>query len=399
MAWRDNLLDASFRGVPFKFEDAELEGGRRLAEHEFPLRDDAFVEDMGKGNRRYQLTGYVIGPDYMAARNALLDALEAGGEGQLQHPYLGPLTVHVLRPFRLRESRDEGGMARFDISFIDAGSNPSPLSGNDTAGEALSAGENGYEQFGQSFEEGWEAGADGEFAMALLEQLLEALQLLLDWPGIDTLELAELLAGLVENVADAAAIASAVTLFLSGYSDAVVISYAPFDENQSSRGALPVGDPSYGLAILSAWGTALDKPVGWKRRQKQGALVALVQGSAAAALVQVYARTSFAGQADAQTARDQLTGICERLIVDASDAGDDAAGETLATLSAAASADLTARGKQLPVTRKVAIGAVLPAIVLSQRFYGDARRAGELVARNAAAHPLFMPTQLEVLAS
>ena len=34
MAWKDRLVDASFRGVPFKTEDESLTAGRRVETHE-----------------------------------------------------------------------------------------------------------------------------------------------------------------------------------------------------------------------------------------------------------------------------------------------------------------------------------------------------------------------------
>ncbi|EKC3892200.1 DNA circularization N-terminal domain-containing protein, partial [Escherichia coli] len=36
--WRDNLYDASFRGVPFSVESDEGSFGRRVQVHEYPNR-------------------------------------------------------------------------------------------------------------------------------------------------------------------------------------------------------------------------------------------------------------------------------------------------------------------------------------------------------------------------
>lgn len=36
MAWKDRLQDASFRGVPFKFEGEGAAVGRRVETHEYP---------------------------------------------------------------------------------------------------------------------------------------------------------------------------------------------------------------------------------------------------------------------------------------------------------------------------------------------------------------------------
>lgn len=76
MAWRDELRPASFRGVSFYVEGGTLTFGRRLAIHEYPQREKPYVEDLGKKARVYRLEAFVLGPDYMKDRDALIDALE-----------------------------------------------------------------------------------------------------------------------------------------------------------------------------------------------------------------------------------------------------------------------------------------------------------------------------------
>lgn len=127
MAWRDQLgkvkfaggrelVGASFRGVPFHVESAELGGGRRTVTHEFPLRDDQFVEDLGRRARSFPVDGYVLGAQYLTYRDALLAALEQAGPGELAHPFYGSLLV-ICTGFRVRESPVDGGLARFSIDF------------------------------------------------------------------------------------------------------------------------------------------------------------------------------------------------------------------------------------------------------------------------------------------
>jgi prophage DNA circulation protein len=116
MTWRDQLREGSFRGVPFKFESHDMVVGRRTAVHEYPGRDDPYVEDLGAITGEFSLELFVIGPNYMAARDALIKALNTKGPGELIHPYVGKKTVAVTDG-RLSESADEGGMARFSVTF------------------------------------------------------------------------------------------------------------------------------------------------------------------------------------------------------------------------------------------------------------------------------------------
>ncbi len=114
--WRNQLLPASFRGVPFGVKSADMSGGRRVVKHEFPLRETApFSEDMGKLGRTFAMEAFVVGDDYMSGRNALLDALEAEGPGTLIHPYHG--TQRVTGTYRMRETSEDGGMAVFSLDF------------------------------------------------------------------------------------------------------------------------------------------------------------------------------------------------------------------------------------------------------------------------------------------
>ncbi|MBI3452932.1 MAG: DNA circularization N-terminal domain-containing protein, partial [Rhodospirillales bacterium] len=125
MGWRDQLRVASFRGVRFHIEDVAGEGGRRAQVVEYPLRDEPFVEDLGRKARRYRLAAYVLGPDYGGARDALIKACEESGPGTLIHPFQGEIRA-VCDALSYAESRDRGGHCRFDLSFVEAGAASAP---------------------------------------------------------------------------------------------------------------------------------------------------------------------------------------------------------------------------------------------------------------------------------
>lgn len=122
MSWRDRIGQAGFfRDVPFFYDSADTEVGRRNVVFEFPGRDQPFVEDLGLRTRRFTIDMYVVGPDYDAARDKLRAALEQPGPGELEHPYYGTLQVSVDGPVRIRESVREGGIARFSVTFVEGG--------------------------------------------------------------------------------------------------------------------------------------------------------------------------------------------------------------------------------------------------------------------------------------
>src|SRR5262245_19531438 len=120
MSWRDRLVPASFGGVEFKVDTSGRAGGRRGVNHEFPKRDTPSDEDLGRRAKRWAISGYIIGPDYDEAADSLEDVLNREGPGQLIHPTMGEMRVRC-EVYTRSERRQEGGMATFDMTFIEAG--------------------------------------------------------------------------------------------------------------------------------------------------------------------------------------------------------------------------------------------------------------------------------------
>ncbi|WIC11156.1 DNA circularization N-terminal domain-containing protein [Escherichia coli] len=133
MAWKERLVDASFRGVPFKTEDESTGVGRRVETHEYPNRDKPYTEDLGKVTGRPVFSGYVIGDDCYDQRDRLIEALNKPGSGTLVHPAYGEMSVCVDGEIRVSTTSGEGRMVRFDLRFVEAGELSFPTSGAATA--------------------------------------------------------------------------------------------------------------------------------------------------------------------------------------------------------------------------------------------------------------------------
>lgn len=142
MLWRLSLLPASYKGAGFKVDTASKESGRRIVEHEFPMRDQPWAEDLGRRARRFRVTGYIVQgprePDYQGTRDALIDALETRGAGILVHPTMGTDLV-VLDTYSVTESRQRGGICEFEMSFREAGQAITTAASIDTQSTAISA--------------------------------------------------------------------------------------------------------------------------------------------------------------------------------------------------------------------------------------------------------------------
>lgn len=93
MAWKDSLLDASFRGVRFEVMNVSRAGQRAIAVNEYPYRAGADLDDLNLRARRVKLKAVVYGDDYEDQLQALIEALEAPGVGELTHPVHGGMMV------------------------------------------------------------------------------------------------------------------------------------------------------------------------------------------------------------------------------------------------------------------------------------------------------------------
>lgn len=120
MSWRDDLHSASFRNVPFHVEGASGSGGRRIAVHEFPNRDEHSTEDLGQKSSEGRITAFVIGDDYHKQRDALMQALDAPDDGDLIHPYFGSMRIRVT-DYDWSITTRKGGYCKFTISYVLAG--------------------------------------------------------------------------------------------------------------------------------------------------------------------------------------------------------------------------------------------------------------------------------------
>ena len=122
----EDLQPASYRGVPFYVSAATTAGGRKTATKSFVNSDLQVVEDLGKKQREFTVSGIVAARHnaagavirtYLEIRNALLAALEKGGPGVLVHPFYGRLENVVALTFSISEDLTKLGEAPIEIQF------------------------------------------------------------------------------------------------------------------------------------------------------------------------------------------------------------------------------------------------------------------------------------------
>ncbi|HED1307161.1 TPA: DNA circularization protein [Kluyvera ascorbata] len=143
--WQSQLQPSSFRGIPFAVINEEGSHGRRQAIHEYPYRDTAWIEDLGRGTRRFVIRGFLIqnslvygGGDVITQRQSLIAACEEKGSGTLVHPILGELTVSVPENgFRITGSMESGRAFEFTLMVIESGAKVFAITDGTAAGDTV----------------------------------------------------------------------------------------------------------------------------------------------------------------------------------------------------------------------------------------------------------------------
>lgn len=111
------LFSASFRGVEFYMPDSRHEIGRRVQHFLFPGRDTTVDEDLGALDGPIQITGVLLGDDYISQARALERAFRTSGPGLLVHPWLGELEVSLATPAAITFDDRKIRFASFEVSF------------------------------------------------------------------------------------------------------------------------------------------------------------------------------------------------------------------------------------------------------------------------------------------
>lgn len=390
--WRDRLRPASFRGVPFEVFEDDYAFGRRFEIHTYPLRDTVYAEDLGRAPRSFRVDAYVLGADFDTARDALIDALEAEGPGELVHPSYGRRRVACVSS-AVRQMKDEGGLAAFTLEFVEDGENIAPSITVATTDAAASASASTVSKAGGTFAGGFSTAGMPGFVVAEAGQLVEQFN-----------QAAEFGAGLVARAGTAldgfrrqvSAIRSSV-LTLVGAPVALAAAATGLINQVRILATTPAA-ALQALRPFTEFGSTLSAVLGGtparaRQQANQSMFVALVRRAAAAESVAVVAEMAFDSYEAAVTVRDDLAAQIEALELEAADAGEDDAFVELARLRQAMVRDVTARGGSLARLFTYTPATTEPALVIAHRLYGDASGEADLVARNRVAHPGFVPAQ------
>jgi prophage DNA circulation protein len=395
-SWKYQLRPASFRGVPFHVENYGGAGGRRGPDHEYPGRDVPFAEDLGRKQRVFSFSGYLIGDDYPQRRDQLASACDQKGPGELIHPTYGAVDV-VCRDYSHTETREDGRRVTFSFTFHEAGQlqEPQDATSENTAvtSAALPVGVTAIANFLSLFSTArggaWITSA-ARNDILLLAYTME--QLRLPAPTTPQGELSRALDYLARNAEPLAANPPELTVRVD---DA-------FEAFTDAGEALPVV-----TAMLRFIGMAHDPsahnpdlPVSVHRQTNAVAFDALVHRFACREIGYAVTGVDIDNYDDAIAFHGEIIDAFARVEEGAANAGADNAFIALVTLRTTITRMILRRATALNplVTYRLISDHPPNALALAWRLYQDTGRDLEIVARVKARNPAFLPSSGRVLA-
>lgn len=369
MTFFDQLLPASFRGVPFHVLSAGRSSGRRLAKWEYIDEQLAELDDLGGKAPTLTVTGVVFGDDAIAQRDALEEALDTKGVGVLCHPTRGILDVRVDT---VDTTEPGGDVFEFAITFEVAGPPVLPLI-------SISA-----------------ATSLGFSLDALMAAAKGAFLAVFDVRGAVSFVRSAI--GTVRSVTGALrTAATAPTEYVTAVSGAIesgldriegdlaAIIHAPEALADALVGLVRAFTDWDALAGLGAAVATLPPPAtleGARAATNHAAFVRLARTAAHARACQLAVEESYTSADDALRRRaetiTQSAALSEGTLAET---------QALTLVRATTLADLTTRAATLPRLRRITPPRVMPALVLAHDLYGDATRVDELTARAGLYDP------------
>ncbi|WP_051183015.1 DNA circularization protein [Desulfocurvibacter africanus] len=388
-----DLQPASFRNVRFLVDSSERKGGRRAVVHEYPQRDESYVEDLGRKARTFSVRAYFVGADAKEQSEAFLAACEEKGPARLELPWRTSLMA-VCTEFSEGVSLKEWRFVAVDLTFVQAGEAQFPMPSQATPEKVVEKSRSAVDAAREAF--------DKVYSLAKLAS----------W----ALEAAETqknkIIGLVSGTRKVVANAARFTRRVSQLLDASGAEFAALDLAQEVEGLVSdLGDVRLRDSDLARrrleemLGLVEDSPENGSEpaapAAKQSARNVNAQNDLLRALAAAEAARSSAdvtpeSDADAARLRELVLAVIDQ-VLDTTE--DDDLFAALSDLRAAVARDLSARGRLAPRLRSVTLQQSVPALVLAWREQESLEAEADIIARNGIAHPGFLPAgaALEVL--
>ncbi|AVT76641.1 phage tail/DNA circulation protein [Rhodopseudomonas palustris] len=398
--WTKTLWPASYKGVPFWVESDAEEGGRRIVVHQFPMRDDPFLEDLGEDKRTFEVVAYVASDSADVDAATVVAICLTRGPGILVLPAHGPIRVRGNGARRYRE-RDMAGYIALRLNFIREGAAGALVSVAMLANRVFLAAESIAGAIAAAFVANvTPANPDFVFdeAVAATQDVLAALETVRSTEPVE--------------VTASAAQRNAIQALFDGAADLIVdpqtIASVPAGVVAVARAlgdALPADRALAAFRSLAVEPSLQANPVG-ARYVTPAAAAAAANRDAANRALRLAALTAFAEAVARADLKDRPSGI--RLRAEAAELFESELLDLPASEMDLARAIGAIRDAVIEYLSRVVLD-LAPVLTIeanlsksslywSWRLYADPARSGELVERNGVVHPSLMPLAFEALA-
>jgi prophage DNA circulation protein len=394
--WLTTLWAASFKGVPFKVErDAEA-AGRRIRIHEFPMRDDPYLEDLGELRREFDVLAYVASDSADVDAASLINACATRGAGVLVLPSHGPITARCLTADRRRD-KDRHGYVAVGMHLVREGASSALGSVAMRANLTFAAADNLSAALAASF-----AAAIRIFGQPgfVIDQTTESVQ--------DSYAALE---GVRTSEPVLASKSASIRNTIQAAFDAtpkVIVSERSVAASGILAIARALGDampPAAAVQTFDALSQSAPVDVDLSARTASGRALAVnlvasyrnLRLAALAAYCEAIVRSELSDRRAALTLRanaaEYFEAEMDRLTADHSDLYNAMTSLRNATVDFLSRAVL-----DLAPVISVSANMPMPSLFWAWRLYSDPARSADLVVRNRVVHPSFMPAEFEALA-
>jgi len=437
--WLLSLQQAKWRGIPFFVEQSTFSNvERRTVTHEYPYRDAWSLEDLGMSVQRVTLACFFnsqYATCYSQRKTMTAALLTQTGFGELIHPSAGSRQAWLERS-SFNESKEYGGVVRFEITFILQPPNP-PASSTDTqaalgtqAQQGIGSSISGFlNSVGTTI-----SGALSSIGISSISSLFSTVNTVLSdaaivqgvFNNIDTYLGGQQTVGIYENGQLAVAnpyfnsvdttqpysvqaqqcvsfaisnsvIQKADTLVQFNDLTAIVLTdTSPNDVANAITTAISnitnsIINPLDQTRLLAQAYTNLGN--------SSDPFTSLMRQVILANMLTSVQSTTLQSQQDASNLQTSLVPLFDNeiSIVGSNETGDLTAFMGVRAMKAALVLDLQTRGINLPEIVTITRATALPSFVLAYQLYADATRADEITIRNNPVHPAFIPSPVQAL--
>lgn len=404
--WRDNLLPASIGGVDLFVSSVNTVGGRRVVVTELPKRDKPVNEDMGRAAWRYAVTGFVIGTEYMAARDDVMRVLSSKGPHVFVHPWQGPKSVVLEGTVTIAESDTEGGWAQLSFGLVESGE-PDGLRVLVSSAAALAAAADAGVAAGAADLAKGLAGVGDVFAAAaaavgkVSSTLMSAKRKVLGALGVSELtSLTDAITELKDTGHRLLNTPAELMTTLSGLVASLMSVIGVFADDNAAAAPFPGGAKAIRAEAaleaaqeLAAVDTVTPPPfpggpVDAGAQEAERAIGKALRVAAVTSTAALFQTLPLESADTAKQALEAIGDLAEQLLVD--ETTSDELFTALTDLKAALDRHLAGLASSLPSVQTYTPAVTMPALLIAWQFYGDPTRDLEIAGRNNVKDPNFV---------